>query len=97
MFLLRTVGKIFVLPILLLLGVLKLLVKIGMEISSLILGALLLIVFGCIVYTVIQHAWNSMAILIAIEVILVIITAGTGIIEGLLDLVGERLSGFMRS
>ena len=97
MFLLKTFGKILLLPILLLVGILKLLVKIGMEISSLFLGALMLIVFGCIVYTVIQHIWNSMALLIAIEVVLVMITAGTGVIEGLLDLVGERLAGFMRS
>ena len=61
--------------------ILRLLVKIGMEVSSFILGALMLIVFGCIIFTIVQHTWNSMAILIVMEVFLVLITAGTGVIE----------------
>lgn len=41
--------------------------------------------------------WNSMAILIAMEVLLVLITAGAGVIEGLLQIAGESLGSFMRS
>ena len=74
-----------------------LLVKIGMEISSFILGALMLIVFGCIIFTIVQHTWNSMAILIVMEVFLILITAGTGVIEGVLQMASESLGGFMRS
>ena len=43
-------GKMLLLPIVLLLGILRLLVRIGMEVSSIILGALMLIVFGCIIF-----------------------------------------------
>ena len=57
----------------------------------------MLIVFGCIVFTIIQHTWNSMAILIAMEVFLVLITAGAGVIEGLLEMASDNLGGFMRS
>ena len=46
---------------------------------------LALIVFGCIIFTIVQHTWNSMAILIVMEVFLVLITAGTGVIEGVLQ------------
>ena len=58
---------------------------------------LALIVFGCIIFTIVQHTWNSMAILIVMEVFLVLITAGTGVIEGVLQMASESLGGFMRS
>lgn len=38
-----------------------------------------------------------MAILIVIEVLLILITAGTGVIESVLQMVSESLGGFMRS
>ena len=90
-------GKMLLLPIVLLLGILRLLVRIGMEVSSIILGALMRIVFGCIIFTIVQHTWSSMAILIVMEVFLVLITAGTGVIEGVLQMASESLGGFMRS
>ena len=58
---------------------------------------LALIVFGCIVFPFMQHTWNSIAILIVMEVFLVLITAGTGVIEGILQMASESLGGFMRS
>ena len=85
------------LPVILILGILRLLVHIGINLSSIILGGLMLIVFGCIVFTIIQHTWNSMAILIAMEVFLVLITAGAGVIEGLLEMASDSLGGFIRS
>ncbi len=95
--LLKLIGKILLLPVVLILGILRLLVKIGMEVSSFILGALMLIVLGCIIFTIVQHTWNSMWILIVMEVFLVLITAGTGVIQGVLDIASDSLSGFMRS
>ena len=97
MFLLKLIAKILLLPVILVLGLLRLLVHIGINLSSIVLSGLMLIVFGCIVFTIIQHTWNSMAILIAMEVFLVGITAGAGLIEGLLDIASDSLGGFMRS
>ena len=97
MFLLKLIAKILLLPVILILGILRLLVHIGINLSSIVLGGLMLIVFGCIVFTIIQHTWNSMAILIAMEVFLVLITASTGVIEGLLEMASDSLGGFMRS
>ena len=97
MFLLKLIAKILLLPVILILGILRLLVHIGINLSSIVLGGLMLIVFGCIVFTIIQHTWNSMAILIAMEVFLVLITAGAGVIEGLLEMASDNLGGFMRS
>ena len=97
MFILKLLAKILLLPVILILGLLRLLVHIGINLSSIVLGGLMLIVFGCIVFTIIQHTWNSMAILIATEVFLVLVTAGAGLIEGLLEMASDSLGGFMRS
>ena len=77
--------------------ILRLLVKIGMEVSTFVLGALMLIVFGCIIFIIVQRTWSSMAILIVMEVFLVLITAGTGVIEGVLQMASESVGSFMRS
>ena len=97
MFLLKLIAKILLLPVILILGILRLLVHIGINLSSIVLGGLMLIVFGCIILTIIQHTWNSMAILIAMEVFLVLVTAGAGMIEAVLEMASENLGVFMRS
>ena len=52
--------------------------------------------FGCIIFTIVQHTWNSMQIMIAIEVLQVLITAGTGVIERIIEMACDNLIGFMR-
>ena len=93
----KLIGKALLLPVVLILGIIRLLVKIGMEISSFILGALMLIVLGCIIYTIIRHFWDSMMVLIMMEIFLILITAGTGVIEALLEMASNSLGGFMKS
>ena len=95
MFLLKFLMKVLLLPVMLVLFVLRVLVKIGIELSSVIVGGLILIVFGCIIYAIIQQMWPSMWILIAMEAALVMICFGAGLIEGLLEIAQERLSIFM--
>ena len=95
MFLLKLLLKILLLPVMLVLFVLRVLVKIGIELSSIIVGGLILIVFGCIIYSIIQQMWPSMWILIAMEAALVMICFGAGLIEGLLEIAQERLSILM--
>ncbi len=53
MFLLKLLMKVLLLPIMLVLFVLRVLVKIGIELSSIIIGGLILIVFGCIIYAIV--------------------------------------------
>jgi len=96
MFLLRQLMKVLLLPIMLVLFVLRVLVKIGIELSSIIVGGLILIVFGCIIYAAVQQMWPSMWILIAMEAILIMVTAGAGIFDYLLGEVSAHLNGFMR-
>ena len=95
MFLLKLLLKVLLLPVMLVLFVLRVLVKIGIELSSVIVGGLILIVFGCIIYAIVQQMWPSMWILIAMEAALVMICFGAGLIEGLLEIAQERLSILM--
>ncbi|MBQ6540386.1 MAG: hypothetical protein IJL71_05110 [Oscillospiraceae bacterium] len=97
MFLIKLFMKVLLLPVVLVLLVLRLLVKIGIELSSVILGSFLLIVFGCIVYAAVQRMWPSMFVLIAMEACLALVCFGTGLLEGLLEIASERLFGIMVS
>lgn len=96
MFLLKLLMKVLLLPVLLVLFVLRVLVKIGIELSSIVIGGLMLIVFGCIIYAIVQQMWPSMWILIAMEVVLIMVTAGAGVLEYLLGEASACLNGFMR-
>ena len=85
MFLLKLLMKVLLLPIMLVLFVLRVLVKIGIELSSIVIGGLMLIVLGCITYAIVQQMWPSVWILVAMEGVLIMVTAGAGILDALLE------------
>ena len=97
MFLLKLLMKVLLLPVMLVLFVLRVLVKIGIELSSFIVGGLILIVFGSIIYAIVQRMWPSMWILIAMEVVLIMVTAGAGMLDVLLEEASFNLGSLMRS
>ena len=97
MFLLKLFMKILLLPVMLVLFVLRVLVKIGIELTSIILGGLILIVFGCIIYAIVQQMWPSALILFTMEILIVLVTAGAGLMEGFRDIAGECIGEFIRS
>mgnify|MGYP006988894276 CR=1 FL=1 len=76
---------------------LRLLVKVGINLSSIILGGFMLIVFGCIIYAVVQQMWPSVFILISMEAILVLITACAGAVDFFLQEACVGIGNFMRS
>ena len=96
MFLLKLLMKVLLLPVMLVLFVLRVLVKIGIELSSFIVGGLILIVFGCIIYAIVQQMWPSTFILIAMEACIIMVTFGAGLLEGLLQMAGESCGEFLR-
>ena len=97
MFLLKLLMKVLLLPVMLVLFVLRVLVKIGIELSSIVIGGLMLIVFGCIIYAIVQQMWSSAFILIAMEACISMIVAGAGTIEFFLGEASESLGNLMRS
>ena len=66
--------KVLLLPIMLVIFVLRVLVKIGIELSSIVIGGLMLIVLGCITYAFVQQMWPSVWILVAMEGVLIMVT-----------------------
>ena len=97
MFLLKLLMKVLLLPILLVLFLLRIFVKIGIERSSIVLGGMILIVFGCIINAVIRRMWPSAGILIVIEVCLVMICVAAGVLEFFLEEATTSLGRIIRS
>ena len=85
MLILRILLKTALLPVILLLLIVKVIVKIGMHISSIILGGMILFVAGCIIYTIMKQTWSQTFLLVLIEAGIMGITICTGIIESLVD------------
>lgn len=97
MFFLKLFVKILLLPVLLILFLLRMLVKIGIELSSVVLGGLMLIIFGCIIYSIVKQMWRSTFILVVMEAIVIMVTGGAGVIQFLLEEVSENLGKRIRS
>ena len=97
MSLIRLFMKVLLLPIMLILFVLRILVKIGIELSSIVLGGMMLIVFGCIINAIIRHMWPSTCILVAMEACLVMICAAAGVLEFFLEEATTSLGRIIRS
>ena len=77
--------KVALLPVVLILLLLKVIVKVGMQISSVVLGCLILFVAGCLIYTITRQAWSQTFLLVLIEAGIMAATICTGIIESLVD------------
>ena len=67
MLILRILLKVALLPVVLILLLLKVIVKVGMQISSVVLGGLILFVAGCLIYTITKQAWSQTFLLVLIE------------------------------
>ena len=85
MFILRILLKAALLPVVLILLIVKVIVKVGMHLSSIVLGGLILFVAGCLIYTITKQAWSQTFLLVLVEAAVMGITFGTGIIESLVD------------
>ena len=85
MFILRILLKVALLPVVLILLLLKVIVKVGMHLSSIVLGGLILFVAGCLIYTITKQAWSQTFLLALIEAGIMGITIGTAVIESLID------------
>ena len=85
MFILRILLKAALLPVVRILLIVKVIVKVGMHLSSIVLGGLILFVAGCLIYTITKQAWSQTFLLALIEAGIMGITIGTAVIESLID------------
>lgn len=63
----RKFAKIMVLPLMLLIGIMHLVLNIATKLSSYLIGPLMLLIFGCGVYTVVKQHWSQTFLLALME------------------------------
>ena len=97
MVLLRLLMKVLLLPIMLALTVLKIFLRIATEVFSFVVGLLTLVIFGCLVFTLIRHRWGDALILFLMESGMVLAMLCPVAAGELLDTAGNSLGAFLRS
>lgn len=65
-FFVKIVLKLIALPVLFIMGIICLLAKIALELSSFVIGALILYIIGCSIYCIFQSLWLQLALLVGI-------------------------------
>ena len=94
---LRLLMKVLLLPIMLVLTVLKIFLRIATEVFSFAVGLLTLVIFGCLVVTLIRHRWGDALILFLMESGVVLAMFFPVAAGELLDTAGSSLGTFLRS
>ena len=97
MFVGKILAKTILLPLLLLVFLVRILYKIGLELSSVLAGGMILLVFGFLIRALIQQTWEQALLLFLTEGVLVLLTAGAGLLDSLLDIAMDSLGDFMLS
>lgn len=76
MFIFRLIAKIVLLPMFIVLLTLRILVKISLNLASIVAGGLIIVVFACLVYVIVKARWTDVLILGMMEATIVAITFG---------------------
>ena len=63
----RKFAKIMILPLMLLIGILHFVLNTATKLSSYLIGPLMLLIFGCGVYTVVKQLWSQTFLLALME------------------------------
>ncbi|MFR5291194.1 MAG: hypothetical protein ACLTGC_03970 [Eisenbergiella sp.] len=69
-FFVKIVLKLIALPVLFIMGIICLLAKIALELSSVVIGALILYIIGCSIYCIFQSLWLQLALLVGIALVI---------------------------
>ena len=94
---LRLILKVLLLPVMLALFLLRVIVNVGIHLSSVFMGLLMLVSLICLVFTACQHQWHQTFVCAMIEVGIFVVLFGAGFVEALLQIAGESIGSFMRS
>ena len=97
MVLVRLLMKVFLFPVMLVLTVLKIFLRITTEVFSFAVGLLTLVIFGCLVVSLIRCRWGDALILFLIESGVVLAMLCPVAVGELLDMAGSSLGTFLRS
>ena len=97
MVLIRLLMKVLLLPVMLVLTVLQIFLRIATEVFSVAAGLLTLIIFGCLVFTLIRHRWSDALILFLMESGVVLAMLCPVAAGEFLDTAGSSLCTFLRN
>ena len=97
MFIGKVLGKVILLPIMLLIFLVHILYRIGLEISSILAGGLILLVLGFLINALLKQTWEQAFLLFLTGGVLILFTTGAGLLDLALDTALEKLRDFMMS
>lgn len=89
--------KVLALPFIFVFTLAAVLVKAVNNLSSYVMGPLILFILGCGIYSAIQQMWRSVAILAVLEVFFLAVMFFAVVIESTLDGMKESLLSFIHS
>ena len=89
--------KVLALPFIFIFALAAVLVKAVNNLSSYVMGPLILFILGCGIYSAIQQMWRSVAILAVLEVFCLAVMFCAVVIESTLDGMKESLLSFIHS
>ena len=95
MFILKFLFKIILLPVLLILEIFRLLMKAGIKVYSLVLGIMMIVILGCLLYMAWTQMWTSVLILAVAEILIIAFAFLSGIVEGMIANTCERLKAYL--
>ena len=95
MFILKFLFKIILLPVLLILEIFRLLMKAGIKVYSLVLGIMMIVILGCLLYMAWTQMWTNVLILAAAEILIIAFAFLSGIVEGMIANTCERLKAYL--
>ena len=97
MMLIRIILKILAIPVMILCKLIRFLIDTAAKMSCLILGPITLFILGCIIYTIIKHAWSQTFLLALIEAACYAALFGAGVVSTEIGCFGDWLGEFIRS
>ena len=95
MFILRLLVKILLLPVLLILEIIQLVMKAGIKIYSIVLGIMMIVILGCLIYMAWTQMWTNVLILAVVEMLIIVFAFLSGIAEGMIANACERLKAYL--
>ena len=97
MFLLKLFGKLFLLPVLLIVGILRLVLWMFLELSSFPLGLALTAGLGLLAYCLLCQMWLQAFIMGLADTALVAALFCAGMVQGMLQMASEGICGLLAS
>jgi len=89
--------KLLALPLIVLCKLAAILVRTATNLSSYVVGPLMLVILGCGVYALLHQQWSNVFLLVLLEGLCAAVLFGAVVVETLLMDAGEVLATFLRS